>query len=275
LKILKVLNNNAVVFKEGGIEKIAMGPGIAFQKGKNDFINAAKVEKVFIMKEEQEKFQELLKSLPEEHIQVAEEIISYAEQQLSATLSNHVHIALSDHLSFAVERIARGISIQNKLLNEIKSLYQPEYAIGVWALQHIKKKLGITMPIDEAGYIALHIHTAKLNSPGMQQLMMNTTIINEMVTIIKKELNMEIDENSMSYQRLLTHLRFALNRLAQNEPFHEMDEEMLDVLKAKYRKSYQCAETIKQFVKDEYEINFPEAELGYITLHICRIEQRI
>ena len=42
------------------------------------------------------------------------------------------------------------------------------------------------MPIDEAGYIALHIHTAKLNSPGMQQLMMNTTIINEMVTIIKR-----------------------------------------------------------------------------------------
>ncbi len=56
---------------------------------------------------------------------MAEEIISYAEQQLSATLSHHVHIALSDHLSFAVERIARGISIQNKLLNEIKSLYQP------------------------------------------------------------------------------------------------------------------------------------------------------
>jgi beta-glucoside operon transcriptional antiterminator len=50
---------------------------------------------------------------------------------------------------------------------------------------------------------------------------------------------------------------------------------MLDVLKVKYKKSYQCAETIKQFVKDEYEINFPEAELGYITLHICRIEQRI
>lgn len=46
---------------------------------------------------------------------------------------------------------------------------------------------------------------------------------------------MEIDENSMSYQRLLTHLRFALNRLAQNEPFHEMDEEMLNVLKVKYK----------------------------------------
>lgn len=62
MKILKVLNNNAVVFKEGGVEKIAMGPGIAFQKGKNDLINAAKVEKVFVMKEEQEKFQELLKT---------------------------------------------------------------------------------------------------------------------------------------------------------------------------------------------------------------------
>ncbi|MCG3057074.1 PRD domain-containing protein, partial [Escherichia coli] len=78
---------------------------------------------VFVMKEENEKFQEILKSLPEEHIQVAEEIISYAEQQLGVTLSDHVHIALSDHLSFAIERLSRGILIQNKLLHEIKALY--------------------------------------------------------------------------------------------------------------------------------------------------------
>lgn len=34
MKINRVLNNNAVVIKEGNTEKIILGPGIAFQKGK-------------------------------------------------------------------------------------------------------------------------------------------------------------------------------------------------------------------------------------------------
>ncbi|MEK4316923.1 CAT RNA binding domain-containing protein, partial [Bacillus sp. FSL R7-0229] len=38
MKIYKILNNNAVVVKEGDQEKIVMGPGIAFQKGKNDVV---------------------------------------------------------------------------------------------------------------------------------------------------------------------------------------------------------------------------------------------
>lgn len=274
MKIFKVLNNNAAVVKEGKIEKIVMGPGIAFQKSKNDILNKAKVEKVFVMKEENEKFQEILKSLPEEHIQVAEEIISYAEQLLSVTLSDHVHIALSDHLSFAIERLSRGILIQNKLLHEIKALYRPEYDIGVWAIEQVSKRLKVQMPIDEAGYIALHIHTAKLHTSNMEQVMMNTTIINEMIEIITEELDLKIDEESISYQRLLTHLRFALNRIAEDEPFHSMDEDMLNMLQTKYKRAYTCALKIGAFLKAEYDINFPPSELGYITLHIERIGQR-
>ncbi|MFS8580439.1 MAG: levansucrase, partial [Novibacillus thermophilus] len=35
MKIAKVLNNNAVVIKDKGQEKIAIGSGIGFRKGKN------------------------------------------------------------------------------------------------------------------------------------------------------------------------------------------------------------------------------------------------
>lgn len=80
LKIYKVLNNNAAIIKEDGQEKIVMGPGIAFQKGKNDTIPRNKVEKIFTIHEENEKFKQILETLPEEHIEGAEEIISYAEE---------------------------------------------------------------------------------------------------------------------------------------------------------------------------------------------------
>lgn len=115
MKISRVLNNNAVVVKEGDSEKIIMGAGIAFRKGKNDVIDQSKIEKIFVLKEEGHKFQELLSTVPEAHIAVGEDIISYAEQQLGMKLSDHIHISLTDHLTFAIERLNQGIEVRNKL----------------------------------------------------------------------------------------------------------------------------------------------------------------
>ena len=57
------------------------------------------------MHDENEKFKQVLETLPEEHIEAAEDIISHAEGELAAPLNDHIHIALADHLSFAIERI--------------------------------------------------------------------------------------------------------------------------------------------------------------------------
>lgn len=248
-----------------------MGPGIAFQKGKNDTILRNKVEKIFTIHEENEKFKQILETLPEEHIEVAEEIISYAEGQLSAPLSDHIHIALVDHLSFAIERIRKGFVVQNKLLNEIKALYKKEYEIGLWAIDLIKEKLDIDLPDDEAGYIALHIHTAKMDAENMQKTLKYTNIIKELIEKIECCFNQKIDENSISYQRLVTHLRYAINRLESNEAFHVMDDDMLYFIQQKYPESYRCAAGLADCVKTEYDLHLPESEVGYITLHVQRL----
>ncbi|WP_195257854.1 PRD domain-containing protein [Bacillus paralicheniformis] len=271
MKIYKVLNNNAAIVKEDGQEKIVMGPGIAFQKGKNDTIPRNKVEKIFTIHEENEKFKQILETLPEEHIEAAEEIISYAEGRLSAPLSDHIHIALVDHLSFAIERVRKGFVIQNKLLNEIKALYKKEYEIGLWAIDLVKEKLKVELPDDEAGYIALHIHTAKMDAENMQKTLKYTNIIKELIEKIECCFNQKIDENSISYQRLVTHLRYAINRLESNEAFHVMDDDMLYFIRKKYPESYQCAAGLADYVKTEYDLHLPESEVGYITLHVQRL----
>ncbi|WP_105979510.1 PRD domain-containing protein [Bacillus paralicheniformis] len=271
MKIYKVLNNNAAIIKEDGQEKIVMGPGIAFQKGKNDTIPRNKVEKIFTIHEENEKFKQILETLPEEHIEAAEEIISYAEGRLSAPLSDHIHIALVDHLSFAIERVRKGFAIQNKLLNEIKALYKKEYEIGLWAIDLVKEKLKVELPDDEAGYIALHIHTAKMDAENMQKTLKYTNIIKELIEKIECCFNQKIDENSISYQRLVTHLRYAINRLESNEAFHVMDDDMLYFIRKKYPESYQCAAGLADYVKTEYDLHLPESEVGYITLHVQRL----
>ena len=61
------------------------------------------------MREENEKFKQILATLPEAHIEVAEHIISYAEGKLMMPLSDHIHISLTDHLSFAIERLQKAL----------------------------------------------------------------------------------------------------------------------------------------------------------------------
>jgi beta-glucoside operon transcriptional antiterminator len=277
MKIKKILNNNTVVVNDRGEEKIVTGLGIAFQRKKNDPVPKTKIENIFVMKDRSkyEQFEEIVKTLPEEHIQVAEKIIAYTEKELDLSLNEHIHVALTDHLSFAFERLNDGMLIKNTLLNEIKILYPKEFQIGLWAKEFIKEKLDIEIPEDEVGYIALHIHTAKMNAGDMQRTLDITTMIVDMIEIIEDCLNIEIPVETVSYERLVTHLRFAVQRSEFGESFFELEPEMTQIVKEKYQESYSYAQKVGQFVKEEYEFELPEMELVYITMQIQRIYDRL
>ncbi|WP_373893800.1 PRD domain-containing protein [Virgibacillus sp. CBA3643] len=271
MKIKKVLNNNAVVVMEEEKEKIAVGAGVAFEKRKNDIVNIYKVEKTFII-EENEKFQQLLSRIPEEHFSITEEIITYAEEFMGKKLNEHIHITLTDHISFAIERQKKGIEVKNKLLNEIKILYSKEFEVGIWAIKHIKEQTQIDMPVDEAAFIALHIHTFKANESSFQQTLRQTTIVREMVQIIINELKINVAEDNVSYQRLIMHLHLLLDRTNHYE-IAAMDAEMLDMIKKKFPISYRCALIVSKKLL-VYDIKLPYEELGYIILHIERLRSQ-
>ncbi|WP_099354682.1 PRD domain-containing protein [Fredinandcohnia onubensis] len=277
MRIKKILNNSAVVVKDRDGEKIVMGEGIGFQKRKNDPVNQAKIDKVFVMKDpnEHKKFEEILQFLPEEHIQIAEEIITYAEKEFGVIVNEHVHVAFSDHLSFAIERLTNGISIKNALLDQIKILYVKEYQIGLWARGLIKEKLEIEIPDDEVGNIALHMHTARMNAGDMQETIDITTTIQEITSIIENSLMINIVEDTLSYERLITHLRFSLKSLLSNEKNHDYDEKMVSMIKENFTKAFTCAQEVGHFLEEKYRIEFPEAELMYISMHIQRFYSRV
>lgn len=277
MKINKILNNNAIVVKDWEGEKIVFGSGIAFQKRKNDPVDQTRIEKIFVMKDQakHQQFEEILSTLPEEHIQVSEDIISYAESQLGVVINEHIHIALTDHLSFALDRLAKGMVIKNTLLNEIKVLYAKEFQIGLYAKELIREKLGIDIPEDEVGYIALHIYTAKINAGEMTKTLDITAMIRGIVDIIEGGLGVKLAEDTVSYERLITHLRFAVQRSESEEPFHELDPEMTRIIKEKYLESYAIAQKAGRFVLQEYDFELHDSELAYISLQIQRITSRV
>lgn len=272
MKISKILNNNAVVVMDKNQEKIAIGSGVGFNKKKNDIVQTAKIEKLFTLKEN-EKLQELLLRIPEEHFILSEEIIDYAESHLNAKLNEHVRVGLTDHLSFAIEREKEGIYLKNKLLQEIKVLYKDEFEIGLWAIKHVNAKLNVKMPVDEAAFIALHIHTMKIQGGDLHETVRQTAIVRDMMDIIKTCLDIDIEEDDISYERLITHLRFALIR-SKDSGAHTMDDEMFKMIKKKFKIAYQCALLVADNLSDKHNIKLPEEELGYISLHIERLRTK-
>jgi beta-glucoside operon transcriptional antiterminator len=143
----------------------------------------------------------------------------------------------------------------------------------MWAIKLIEKRTNIKMPVDEAAYIALHIHTAKPQAENMGQTLRQTAIIGEMIQTIKDHLNITLDEDDLSYQRLMTHLRFAISRLS-NDEIPIMDDEMLTMIKNKFPIAFSCAQKVASRVARDHEIHLPEQELGYITIHIERLRSR-
>ena len=163
MNVTKVINNNIVISEnEEKQELVVMGKGLGFKKKPGDVIDDTKIEKVYLSTQEWNvtKLTQLLSSIPIEHIQAANEIISFAKVSLGKKLSEKLFLTLTDHINYAIERYQNGMEIKNALLWEIKRFYNHEYLIGKEALSIIKNRLAIELPGDEAGFIALHIVNA-------------------------------------------------------------------------------------------------------------------
>jgi len=93
-----------------------------------------------------------------------------------------------------------------------------------------------------------------------------------MIEHVESVFERSIDEDSISYQRLVTHLRYALGRLESNEAFQIMDDDMLTFIQTKYDSAYRCALGLADLLKKEYGLHLPKSEIGYITLHVQRLQ---
>lgn len=273
MKIKKVLNQNAVLVLDEGQEKVAVGKGVGFNKTKNDVLSRQLVERMFVMEPEGlKKLQVLLSQIEDKYFLASEEIIQHAETVLGEKLNEHINIGLSDHIAFAAENIQNNIIVRNKLLSEIEILYSEEFAIAQWAVEYLTQTLEIPFSYDEAGYIAIHIHSARSGRTDNSKSIREVTIVSEIIHLIEQELAIDIhdDKNSLSYSRLVNHLRLFIHRFQQNQ-YAVLDEEILEVVKKKYAESYEISKKVQVLLMRNFHYQVPNEELGYLSIHIQRL----
>jgi transcriptional regulator with AAA-type ATPase domain/transcriptional regulatory protein LevR len=102
-----------------------------------------------------------------EIIRVVEEIIRFSEEKLSKTFSQKVPYGMAVHIANAIERIKRHKRIVHPQLNRIRTEFPEEFTTAVDCLKIINRVLDITMPIDEAGFLAMFFvyHEGSVREP--------------------------------------------------------------------------------------------------------------
>lgn len=276
MKIARVLNTNAVLAQDrNGEETVLLGRGIGFKHRVGDDVEEQKIEKRFVLKDKkhQNHFQELLENISQEYIMVSEQIISLGIELHHMKLNESIHISLADHIHTAVDNFKNGIAIPNSLLLDIKQFYRNEYEVGKQGLSLIEAAFGCRLPDDEAGYIAMHFVSAQYGSENMN-IKKSITFVKEINALVLRELGVPVDEDSLSYYRYMTHLKFFAQRVMTDYHYSDDTGSILDALLIQYKKEYACARKVAKFVKENYNYKVGRDEILYLTVHLSHLTQK-
>lgn len=274
MEITKVLNNNAAIVKGfDGKEQIVLGKGIAFGAKPGHRVDAARVEKVFSIESSlSNRFEQLLGSIPLNHVLLSERAIAAARIALGKKLNDCIYITLTDHISAAIQRYQEGIVLTNPLLWDVRRFYPDEYAVSLQVNQIVLEETGIAFTDHEAAFIAMHFVNAQLGGE-MNSVYNVTRTMQEICTIVKKYYKIEFDEESLAYYRFITHIKFLSQRLQTGQRYGDDVDDLLHVVRYKHHKAYACALRIKQFLNEEHDYDIGDEELLYLTIHIARISK--
>ncbi|NBJ70317.1 MULTISPECIES: PRD domain-containing protein [Clostridia] len=274
LKIIKSLNNNIILAKsEENEELIIFGTGIGFKKKYGDLVDESKATQIF-KAEKNMQTSTFLEQISPELLAVTEKIIRFGEEKLHKKLNQSILFSLADHLQFATDKRNHDINKDNPLQWEIPYLYYEEYEVGKMAVQIIKEDLGYSLPEMEAAFIALHFVNAQIDSSSMEETIQITKLIKNIVKIIQRLFEVNIDKTTINYSRFITHLRYFIARQKMNHQENiQMDEALKKTIEERYMKSYACGLIIKEMVEKEFNWEVTYDEIAFLVIHIERIFQ--
>lgn len=272
IRIKKVLNSSVVLVENHGQEMVAFGKGIGYGKKNGELIQQTDVDQMFLPVDNPQARQilSLVDSIPSKYFEVAETIINYAQKYLGKYLNPSIYYALTDHLNFAVERVEKGIVINNRVLWEIKSYYPNEFHVGLYACQLMEETFGIQLPEEEAANIAFHL----IN--GQQEIdeangMKYAKMIGNIVNLVRYSLNVKVNTESIHYKRFITHVKFFVERFFAGSLLEENDDSLYEQLSLLYPQAMSGALRIKEYIQQVYKQEISNDEVTYLAVHINRL----
>ena len=266
-------NNNVVLASDGHQEYVLIGKGIGFKAYPGDLVDMSVVEQTFIPSDAfaAKGIAELVSTTSLEEIKTVQKIINLGEKLLKKRLNPNLNITLLDHLHFALIRFEKEMLTKSPIEWEIKNMYRVETAIGMEALTIIAEELNVDLPKEEAIFIALHFINGQFENESMSDTMDFAETLQQINSIIKYHFQIKLDDQSLNYQRFLTHLRYYLVRQKNHESLDLGNEDVYLTMKDRFPKESNCVNKIAKFIDEKYHWKTTYDEKLYLILHVNRL----
>lgn len=217
-----------------------------------------------------EKYIDSLKAwLPNIDLYFIKSEIERAQQKLNIRFSYEGFVSLLSHLALAIERVSLGkdILISKKQLHELMS--KEEFAIAKSISENISKFFNIKVPLDETGYITLHLIGAKLSDVGDQDkyFRKNSELlltIDKMIESVERDLSIVLMNHISLKKDLYIHLMPTIHRLKYNKP---LQNPLLHEIISKYKDIFDACSKAKGYLEKKFGIQVNDHEVAYIAMH--------
>ena len=272
-RITKILNHNSFmgIESKNDQECLIMGKGVAFGKKVGQTVSVTGDVRVYSLKEltDRGEAKEIIKSVSPLCLELANEVLDQAEEEFGK-VDRSILFTMADHLDFAVRRIQNGEQISNPLTDDIRIMFYKEYKVAGCIRDLLKEKLGIRIDEHEIGYIALHVHAAIVDE-NVSQAMEIARTVRECICMVEEETGKSIDVMSLSYNRLMNHVRYMVARAIHGE---KLKMSLNDYMSVKFPGPYMTAEKICRKMEKSLKLPIPDIEIGYLAMHLERMMDR-
>lgn len=272
-RITKILNHNSFmgIESKNDQECLIMGKGVAFGKKVGQTVSVTGDARVYSLKEltDRGEAKEIIKSVSPLCLEIANEVLDQAEEEFGK-VDRSILFTMADHLDFAVRRIQNGEQISNPLTDDIRIMFYKEYKVAGCIRDLLKEKLGIRIDEHEIGYIALHVHAAIVDE-NVSQAMEIARTVRECICMVEEETGKSIDVMSLSYNRLMNHVRYMVARAIHGE---KLKMSLNDYMSVKFPGPYMTAEKICRKMEKSLKLPIPDIEIGYLAMHLERMMDR-
>lgn len=269
-RVKKVLNHNAVitVYSENNKEYLILGKGIGFGRKVSERIEVRPGDTVYFLQESTDRGDawEMARTIDPECLEIADEILNEAEKNFGK-IDRSILFPMADHIEYAVKRVKNREQISNPLTEDIRILFHMEYKVALCIVPILERRMGIRMEEDEVGYIALHIHSA-IEDEKVSQAMQMAQAVRECISLVENEIGKSIDVMSLSYNRLMNHIRYMVARAISGE---KLKVNMNDYMGIKFPRAFQMAKTVCEQIGHSLKCELNDVEIGYLAMHIERV----
>ena len=271
-RICKVLNHNGVIALDMNDSKeyVLLGKGVGFGKKVGERFEQPADCTVYSLQETSSRgdASELIKTIQPEYFQMANQILNEAERQFGK-IDRSILFPMADHIAFAVQRLQKGEQISNPLTEDIKTLFHSEFKVASRIRPILREEKGIEIDDDEVGYVALHIHSA-LEKESVSVSMQMAQAVRDCVSLIEDQRGIRINVMSLSYNRLMNHVKYMVARVLKGE---SLKVNMNDYVQHNFPESYELATTVCDHLSHALHKQLEELEVGYLAMHIERVSQ--